>query len=57
MVKKAKAFKIEKRGDGRHVVRKRGGGFVNGLEKTKALIDAGLVTTKLPKPKEEKTEA
>ena len=49
MVKKAKAHKIVKRGDGRFQVVKRCGGRINGAEKLKLLVEAGLV--KLPKAK------
>lgn len=44
-------YKILKRGDGRFEVRKRGGGRINGLEKVKILIKAGLIKTKLPAEK------
>ena len=50
MVKKASNHKIVKRGDGRYEVRVRGGKRINGLEKTKILIDAGLVKMKIKAP-------
>ncbi len=40
-MKKAPAFKIKQRGNGRFVVTKRGGGVINGAEKVKILQDAG----------------
>ncbi len=54
-MKKAKDYKIEKRGDGRFSVRKRGGGTINGAEKLKILLDAGVV--KAPKAKAKVEEA
>jgi hypothetical protein len=49
----AKEFKIAKRGDGRYEVRKRCGGNINGTDKIKILLEAGLIKTKLPTPKVE----
>ena len=53
MVKKAKAHKIEKKRNGKFIVRARGGKLVNGADKTKALLDAGVVKKLTPKKKDE----
>ena len=43
-------FKItQKRKSNRFVVRKRGGGFVNGADKVKILVEAGKITAAAPK--------
>lgn len=47
-MEKHPAYSIKKRKDGRYSVVKRGGGYINGLEKTKILLEAKLITTKLP---------
>jgi hypothetical protein len=52
MVKKAKNYKILKRGDGRFQIVKRCGGRINGAEKLKILQEAGVVTVMKPKLKE-----
>ncbi len=52
-VKKSPEFQIVERKDGRFAVRKRGGGFVNGAEKTKILADAGKIKVSKPSKKEE----
>ena len=51
-MKKASPYKVVKRRNGRHVVRMRGGKLVNGPEKTKILIEAGLVKKLKPKAKD-----
>ncbi len=51
-IKKAGAFKIKERRNGRFQVLKRGGGRVNGDEKTKVLQEAGKVKKLKPKAKE-----
>jgi len=56
MAKKAVTapYKIEKRSDNRYQVKKRCGGNINGEEKVKILLEAGLIKTKLAaKPVEE----
>jgi len=55
MAKAAPApYKIEKRNDNRYQVKKRCGGFINGEEKVKILVEAGLVKAKVAaKPVEE----
>jgi hypothetical protein len=50
-IKKASAVKVVKRRNGRYVVRKRGGGLINGAEKTTALEAAGVVKKLKPKAK------
>jgi hypothetical protein len=52
-VKKSPEFQIVERRDGRFAVRKRGGGFVNGAEKTKILSEAGKIKLSKPSKKEE----
>ena len=48
----AKPYKIEKRGDGRYTITKRNGkGRINGVEKIKILLEAGLIKAKLPAEK------
>ena len=47
-MEKHAAYQIKKRKDGRFSVVKRCGGYINGAEKTKILLDAKLITTKLP---------
>lgn len=42
-------YTIKKRKDGRYSVVKRGGGFINGEEKTKILVEAKLISARLPK--------
>ena len=56
-VKKAAAYKAVKRRNGRFQVEKRGGGLVNGPEKTKVLQELGLVKKLTPKAKAEGGEA
>ena len=56
--KEKKDYKITKRSDGRYQVVKRGcAGRINGLEKTKILLAAGLIKTKLPVEKPAATPA
>ena len=52
-VKKAPAFKIKQRGNGRFVVTKRGGGVINGEEKVKILQEAGKIKKLKAKAKAE----
>ncbi len=56
-MKKAPAFKIKQRGNGRFVVTKRGGGVVNGEEKVKILVDAGKLKKLKAKAKPAAEEA
>lgn len=56
-MKKAKAYKIEKRGDGRFSIRKRGGGTINGAEKQKILLEAGVIKAPKAKAKVEEVPA
>ena len=56
-IKKASDYKIEKRRNGRFVVKKRGGGLLHGEEKTKVLQAAGKVKVLTPKAKEAPAEA
>jgi hypothetical protein len=56
-MEKHAAYAIKKRKDGRFSVKKRGGGYINGAEKTKILIDAKLITVKLPAEKKEEAPA
>ena len=42
-MKKANTQKVVKKRNGRFMVRKRGGGLVNGADKAKFLEDAGVV--------------
>ncbi len=53
--KQKEAFKIEKREDGRYAVKKQGGGYINGPEKTKILQDKNLIKV-LKKKEAPKTE-
>lgn len=57
MVKKAQNTKIVKKRNGRFMVRKRGGGLINGVEKTQALLSAGVVKKLTPKKKDEEAQA
>lgn len=43
MVKKAGNLKVKKKRNGRHYVQKRGGGVLNGEEKVKFLVEAGVL--------------
>lgn len=52
-VKETKEYKILKKRSGRFAVKTARGKWVNGVEKAKILVDAGLVKTGLPKAKEE----
>ena len=56
-IKKASDYKVVKRRNGRFAVRKRGGGLINGEEKTKALQAAGKVKVLKPKAKAEEAPA
>lgn len=51
-VKETKEYKILKKRSGRYAVKTLRGKWVNGVEKAKILVDAGLVKTGLPKPEE-----
>ncbi len=53
MVKKAADFRITKKRNGRNIVEKRGGGLINGPEKTKILEEAGAIKKMKPKAKAE----
>ena len=57
MVKKASDIKALKKRNGRFYVRKRGGEMVNGPDKTKFLLDQGLVKKLKSKPKAEEAPA
>lgn len=48
-MKKAADFKITKKKNGRFLVKKRGGGTINGDAKTKILIDTGTIKAKMKK--------
>lgn len=50
---KASPYSIGQRRDGRYMVQKRGGGFINGEEKIKILAEAGKIKMMKPKPKDE----
>lgn len=52
-VKKASDHKIVKKKNGRYEVKKRGGGRINGADKTKILEAAGVVKKLKSKPKAE----
>ena len=54
MVKKASDIRALKKRNGRFIVRERGGKLVHGVEKTKFLLDQGLI--KKLKPKAKKAE-
>lgn len=54
-MQKSAPHQIKKRKDGRYMIQKRGGGTINGEEKTKILMEAGLIEAKL-KTKEPATE-
>lgn len=56
-MKKAAAHKVVKKKNGRYSVEKRGGGMINGPEKTKILQDAGLIKKMKPKAKAEAAPA
>lgn len=43
MVHKASGLQVKKKRNGRFYVKKRGGGVVNGEEKVKVLVDAGVI--------------
>lgn len=49
---KAKPYKISTKKSGRFMVTKRGGGLINGEEKTKILLEAGKIKKLKPKAKE-----
>lgn len=49
--KKPNLVALKKR-SGRYLVRKRGGGFINGQEKVDFLVKAGLLKVAKAKPKE-----
>ncbi len=51
-IKKAGAFKIKERRNGRFQVLKRGGARVNGADKTRVLEEAGKIKKLKPKAKE-----
>ncbi len=54
---KAATYEIKKKRSGRFFVKKRGGGVISGDEKTKILLDKGLIKTGLKKaPEPEATE-
>lgn len=59
MVKKAADLQAVKKKNGRYSVKKRGGGYLSGMDKVKFLLDAGLIKTGLPKeaPAEESEAA
>lgn len=56
-VKKHKDYLIYTKRSGRYMVRSANGKTVNGMEKTKILVDAKLVQAGLPKAKEEAAPA
>ncbi len=56
-MKKAPAFKVKKRRNGRFMVKKRGGGVLKGADKLKALEDAGVVKKLKAKAKPAAAEA
>lgn len=43
MVKKSGNLQVKKKRNGRYLVKKRGGGVVNGDAKVQALVDAGVL--------------
>lgn len=43
MVKKAGTLQVKKKRNGRYFVKQRGGGVVNGEEKVKVLVEAGIL--------------
>lgn len=47
------SFSVEKKRNGKYWVRAKGGKAVNGLEKTRILLEKGLVKTGVAKKKEE----
>ena len=51
LVKEAGDFKIYKKRNSRYCVKDKRGKFLNGLEKTKILLDANLIKAALPKAK------
>ncbi len=51
MPKKHPGMKLGKKRNGRYLVKKRGGGMVNGPDKAKFLQDAGVVKVLKPKAK------
>lgn len=53
MVKKAASQKVTKKRNGRFMVRKRGGGLVNGADKVAFLQEKGLLKKLNPKKKAE----
>ena len=53
----AAAYKVFKKKNGRYAVRKRGGGYLSGLDKTKFLLDKKLIKTTLPKEPEPEAPA
>jgi hypothetical protein len=52
-----KAYTVSKKRSGRYIVQNRKGEVINGVEKTKILVQEGLVKTGLPKPKAAAEEA
>ncbi len=57
LVKDTKEHKIYKKKTGRYAVKGLKGKWLNGDDKVRALLKAGLVKTPAPKPKEAKAEA
>lgn len=51
MPKKHAEMKLAKKRNGRYVVKKRGGGRVNGVDKAKFLQESGVVKVMNPKAK------
>lgn len=56
VVKKTDAYVIVKKRSGRFGVKNSEGKWINGDEKVKILVDAGLVKAAVPAPKEEPAE-
>lgn len=55
MPKKKPNLQVAKKRNGRYMVKKRGGGLVNGPDKTKFLVEAGLIKLPIAKAKPEAT--
>lgn len=49
MVKKASNVRVAKKRNGRYLVKKRGGGLLNGEAKVQALVEAGVLKPQVKK--------